>query len=104
MRSSTNKYLPEGVKEVYQPRGGLYFWLKLPDNYKSKNLYLKAGERGVAFLPGNLFLANRENTPYFRLSFAAVEQEEIETGIRNLAAVCRDLLEDEKEKGYTPLV
>ena len=104
MCSSINKYLPEEIKQVYQPKGGLYFWMKLPEEIKCKDLYLKAGERGVAFLPGNLFLANQDNPPYFRLSFAAVDQNEIETGIRNLAAVCRDLLNNDHEKGYTPLV
>ena len=104
MSNTIQKHLPQGVEQVYQPDGGLYFWMKLPDMYKSKDLYFKAGERGVAFLPGNLFLANRENTPYFRLSFAAVDQDDIEVGIRSLAAVCRDLMAGEREKGFTPLV
>lgn len=104
MQQSIDQYMPKEVKEVYRPSGGLYFWLRLPRSYSSERLYKMALDRGVAFLPGSLFLSDREDTPGFRLSFAAVDENEIEVGIKKLAATIEEMVTYNKSQGYTPLV
>ena len=104
MQKSINRYMPEEVKESFRPEGGLYFWLQLPNNYSSEKLYEKSLERGIAFLPGSLFLANREDTEGFRLSFASVNSEEIKLGIKNLGVLVKEYLDKNENRGFTPLV
>ncbi len=91
------------------PRGGIYFWLKLPAEISGRDFYLAARQQNVALLPGEVFIHPRNpqaNIPYFRLSFAAVSEEEIKTGITRLKKACQDLNQQDSpsDEGYLPLV
>jgi len=72
---------PSGIKLAFRPGGGLYFWLTLPDDFNLEKFYLLALKKGVAFLPGRLFSIKDKELPCFRLSFAAVDENEIEEGM-----------------------
>ncbi len=104
MKKAINKYMPDQVQLIYAPTGGLYFWLKLPDGYSSEELYKRSLEKGVAFLPGALFFHDNKETSAFRLSFAAVNTQEINIGIKNLSLSIKNLLQTRNNRGYTPLV
>ncbi len=94
------------VKLICRPRGGIYFWLKLSNALKGEELYQQSRQRGVAMLPGAVFSEGGKYKDYFRLSFAAVREEEIEEGIVRLAETVsgRELGERQEDDGYLPLV
>ena len=101
-----DKLLPEQV-DYNIPMGGLNFWLSLPDGYSSNRLYKKCLSKGVIFVPGSVFYPDGEPSPYFRLSIAAVEEEEMARGIRILSKVIREFLNEENSDefiGFTPLM
>ncbi|MDR6535436.1 PLP-dependent aminotransferase family protein [Variovorax soli] len=73
-----------------QPGGGLFFWARLT-GAKGKLadanvLAQRAIEKGVAFVPGAPFFAEKPDLATLRLSFATANVEKIEEGIARLGA------------------
>ncbi|MBA2965433.1 MULTISPECIES: PLP-dependent aminotransferase family protein [Ramlibacter] len=75
------------------PDGGMFLWARLPAGMSAIELLPEAVERGVAFVPGAAFYA--DETPdaqalrTLRLSFVTASREQIDTGVRALAAAIR---------------
>jgi DNA-binding transcriptional MocR family regulator len=73
-----------------QPGGGLFFWARLTGaNGKLADanvLAKRAIEKGVAFVPGAPFFAEKPDLATLRLSFATANVEKIEEGIARLGA------------------
>ncbi len=76
-----------------QPGGGLFFWARLTGaggKLQDANvLAKKAIEKGVAFVPGAPFFAEKPDLATLRLSFATANVEKIEEGIGRLAQALR---------------
>ncbi len=70
------------IKLMSETRGGLFFWVKLPEWMDSEKFYNIAIKKGVAFLPGRVFSQKRGSTPYLRISFAGVDKKEIKKGMK----------------------
>src|SRR5512146_2141287 len=85
MSAAIKQYLPEGGR-LDIPQGGLFLWIKLPDEMSADELLPLACEKGVNFAPGNNFFpdANCEKG-WLRLNFAAQAPDEIQEGIQRLA-------------------
>lgn len=84
MLQAINRYFPADV-HVFQPRGGLFIWLRLPEHLSSDRLLPLACEEGVAFAPGSrFFLDGSDGEHYMRLNFVAQPPEDIEKGIKRL--------------------
>ena len=66
-----------------RPKGGLCFWVKLPENISSKAVYVNMLSHGVGILPGVVFSENNDN--YIRIRFAQCEEKDIEAGVKILA-------------------
>lgn len=74
----------------YEPSGGLAFWLSLPPGYSGNLFYQHCLARQVIITPGSLFYPDNRDNHHFRLSFAAVYPEDIETGIARVNSCYRD--------------
>jgi 2-aminoadipate transaminase len=76
--------------EFSDPKGGIFLWVKLPDQVDTLKLYQAALAAGVAINPGPDWSTNK---PYagsrLRLCFASPSHEEIREGVAVLADVCR---------------
>jgi 2-aminoadipate transaminase len=76
--------------EFSDPKGGIFLWVKLPDQVDTLKLYQAALAAGVAINPGPEWSTNK---PYagsrLRLCFASPSHEEIREGVAVLADVCR---------------
>ena len=72
-----------------KPKGGLCFWIKLPDNISSKAVYINMLSKGVGILPGVVFSENKDN--FIRISFAQCEEKNIEKGVDLLASAIEKL-------------
>ncbi|MCX7297179.1 MAG: PLP-dependent aminotransferase family protein, partial [Hyphomicrobiales bacterium] len=76
--------------EFDDPKGGIFLWVKLPDNVDTLKLYQSALAAGVAINPGPEWSTDRAHSiNRLRLCFASPSHDEIREGIALLAEVCR---------------
>jgi len=76
--------------EFDDPKGGIFLWVKLPDNVDSLKLYQAALTEGVAINPGPEWSTdNAHSRSRIRICFASPSHQEIREGIAVLAEVCR---------------
>lgn len=68
-----------------RPPGGLFLWLRVPDDVDMGRLVELAAADGFHFATGQSFHVRREPVPYLRLAFGHVPDEDIEAGIPVLA-------------------
>jgi 2-aminoadipate transaminase len=75
--------------EFEEPKGGIFLWVKLPDNVDTQKLYQPALKAGVAINPGPEWSVNKPHSrSWMRLCFASPTHDEIRQGIAALAEVC----------------
>ncbi len=82
MDSALRQHLPNVEYSV--PRGGYFFWLRLPEGIDAPELRKKAPSFKVDFRPGKLFSSKGGLKNYIRLCFVHYEEEKIEEGIMRL--------------------
>jgi 2-aminoadipate transaminase len=76
--------------EFEDPKGGIFLWVKLPDQVDTLKLYQAALPAGVAINPGPEWSVNKAYAGCrLRLCFASPSHEQIREGIAVLAEVCR---------------
>jgi len=76
--------------EFDDPKGGIFLWVKLPDNVDTPRLYQAALAAGVAINPGPEWSTNKGYAgSRLRLCFASPSHDQIREGIAVLAEVCR---------------
>ncbi|MCF2525463.1 PLP-dependent aminotransferase family protein [Bradyrhizobium sp. G127] len=76
--------------EFDDPRGGIFLWVKLPDNVDTLKLYQAALAAGIAINPGTEWSVNAAHSrSRLRLCFASPSVQEIRDGVAALAEVCR---------------
>jgi 2-aminoadipate transaminase len=76
--------------EFGDPPGGIYLWIKLPDNVDTVKLAQAALAAGVSLNPGPEWSVNKDYARCrLRLCFANPEPETIKQGVAVLAEVCR---------------
>jgi 2-aminoadipate transaminase len=75
--------------ECFRPKGGIFLWLKLPDQVDVTTLIKPAGERGVVFNPGPEWSCDPAKAKsMLRLCFALPSKEQIREGVAAFARVC----------------
>src|SRR5580692_3900595 len=76
--------------EFERPAGGIFLWVKLPDNVDTLKLYQAALAAGVAINPGPEWSTDKAYAGCrLRLCFASPSHEQIREGVAQLAEVCR---------------
>jgi GntR family transcriptional regulator/MocR family aminotransferase len=91
MVAAIKKHLPMDVQfEI--PQGGLFIWLRLPDNLSSEDLLPFALKEGVDFVPGKRFFpGSNQGGSWMRLNFVVQPPDEIEEGINRLSQAVEEL-------------
>ncbi|GAB4494294.1 MAG: PLP-dependent aminotransferase family protein [Anaerolineales bacterium] len=93
MLSALQRHLPTEI-QFDLPQGGLFLWLKLPENLSADELLPLAIREGVDFMPGSsFFLAPADGRHWLRLNFVVQEERNIEEGIRRLGRAWLDFLD-----------
>jgi GntR family transcriptional regulator/MocR family aminotransferase len=88
------RHLPAGV-QLTPPQGGLFIWLRLPQQLSALKLLPLAAEEGVRYAPGGRFFADRaQGESYLRLNFATQTPADIEEGIMRLGRAIQRLAVD----------
>jgi len=76
--------------EFEDPKGGIFLWVKLPDNVDTMKLYQAALKEGVAINPGNEWSTDAKHSgSRLRICFASPTHEQMREGVAILADVCR---------------
>lgn len=77
--------------EFHKPAGGVYLWCRLSPDIDFRRLYAKSKEKGISFIPGNIFyVKGSKGESYIRLNFSYPSKLEIEKGIGILTQVVRE--------------
>ena len=88
MMESLNEHFGTSA-EFDDPKGGIFLWVKLPDNVDTLKLSQSALKADVAINPGPQWSVNQGHSKSrMRLCFASPSHEEIRKGIAVLAEVC----------------
>jgi 2-aminoadipate transaminase len=75
--------------ECWQPKGGIFLWIKLPEHVDVRTLLKPAAERGIIFNEGPAWAVSADNSrSHLRLCFAMPSKKTIEEGVRAFAQVC----------------
>ena len=67
------------------PEGGMFLWVTLPENISTMDVFNKAAERNVVFVPGAPFYVDGGGKNTLRLNFSNTDEERIEEGMMRLA-------------------
>lgn len=86
MVSAIERYLGGRIRYT-RPDGGIFIWASLDEGENALELFQKAVEANVAFVPGTHFFPDLSGRNTFRLNFSMCSPETIEEGIRRLAAL-----------------
>lgn len=88
MLAALEREMPPGISWT-RPSGGMFLWLRLPEQLNAGALLERALVNKVAFVPGGAFypLGGGDNT--LRLNFSHANPEQIALGVRRLAATLR---------------
>ncbi|MCW2996486.1 MAG: PLP-dependent aminotransferase family protein [Solirubrobacterales bacterium] len=88
LTAALDRELPEA--EYVAPEGGYFMWVSLPQGTDVDRLFTAAAEHGVAFVKGTDFLLDGgQNT--LRLAYSGTTPEQVDEGIKRLAAAYRSL-------------
>lgn len=92
MLAMLQKYMPQGVTWT-KPEGGLFLWVTLPSQIDATQMLQKALEQHVAYVAGVDFYPPRDaRRNDMRLNFSYSSFEQIEEGIKRLAATIKQCL------------
>ena len=87
MLAAIKRNLPATV-QFDIPQGGLFLWVRLPDNISSDDLLPLACNEGIDFMPGSRFFPDGiQGKDWMRLNFVVHSPDEIEEGIKRLRKV-----------------
>jgi 2-aminoadipate transaminase len=92
MAAAVSRELPDVTTDV--PAGGYYFWLTLPTGISGDELAKAASAAGVTILAGSKFFARSDvshPTNHVRVAYSHATPEEIDDGIRRVAAAYRTI-------------
>lgn len=92
MIDAIEKYFPKEV-EFTRPEGGMFLWMTLPNNMSAMDLFYKAVEKNVAFVPGIPFYAGEKIENTLRLNYSNVDSEMINTGMKILGDTVKEMME-----------
>ena len=98
--------LREGVGDICawsEPVGGLFIWVRIPDDINRKDLFELAQSRGFNYLPGISFHYQNANVPYLRLAFGHLTEEQIAEGIPVLARCIHESRTSNEPVGFDSL-
>lgn len=90
MIKAMETFFPENT-QFTRPEGGMFIWATLPANIAAIDLFEKAKEKNVVFVPGNPFYVDGRNANTMRLNYTNCDEETITEGIRRLGETMKQL-------------
>ncbi|WP_027087757.1 PLP-dependent aminotransferase family protein [Cohnella panacarvi] len=75
-----------------EPKGGMFFWLEVPEPVNTSELLKTAVDLGVAFVPGVTFYAEESKTNNMRLNFTHNDADATVRGMQRLSQAVSSVL------------
>jgi 2-aminoadipate transaminase len=91
MVDAIKKHFPSEVRYT-KPEGGMFLWAALPGGLTAMDLFERAIQQKVAFVPGDPFYVNRTGVNTLRLNYSSLDEETIRIGIGRLGEVLKEML------------
>jgi 2-aminoadipate transaminase len=74
-----------------KPEGGMFVWVEGPKGMDMEEVYKRAIEKGVGFVPGKFFFPNPDDgIETMRLNFTNITEDQIKHAIKVLASVVKE--------------
>ena len=74
-----------------KPEGGMFIWVEGPKGMDMEEVYKRAIEKGVGFVPGKFFFPNPDDgIETMRLNFTNITEDQIKYAIKLLASVVKE--------------
>jgi 2-aminoadipate transaminase len=89
MDAALHRHMPAGTT-WRAPRGGMFFWARLPEGLDAMQLLDAAVAAGVAYVPGTPFYAHAPDARTLRLSFVTLSPADIADGVAALGRVLQE--------------
>lgn len=90
MLRAMDAYFPDGFRWS-NPDGGMFLWAEGPEGLDMEDVYWKAIERNVAFVPGKFFYTQQgEGLETLRLNYTMADEAAIDQAVQRLAGVMRE--------------
>lgn len=105
-RDLVDQGLTEHLSDICKwsvPVGGLFMWLRIPEDVDMNNLLETANSKGFYFAPGAAFHYNYEQSSYLRLAFGHVPDDLIREGIPILAQCIKECRTSNEAIGFNSL-
>jgi len=94
--AAADKWLT-GLGEWTPPKGGMFLWVKVHGIKDSTHLVVeRLRKKGVSVISGIGFNFNMKESPFVRISYSRVTEEQIHTALQLLAEAIKEELEDLK--------
>lgn len=94
MLTALEAYLPKSYRWL-KPDGGMFIWIEGPDGVDAEQMYWRAVEQKVAFVPGKyFFLKANQGLATMRLNFTMSDEATIDRAVAILARVIRQSTND----------
>jgi len=82
---------PGGVTFT-RPQGGLFAWVELPAGMDARQVFQKALEQNVVFVPGGSFFPNGGKENNFRINFSNMPEDRIVEGLGRLGRILAEYM------------
>lgn len=92
MLNALEKYMPKEEVSWSKPTGGMFLWITLPERIDTKEIFMVAIERNVAYVIGRPFHCDNSGGNTMRLNYSFPSIEQIEKGIKALAEAIKKVL------------
>ncbi|MDE2856671.1 MAG: PLP-dependent aminotransferase family protein [Chloroflexota bacterium] len=90
MLAAMDQFMPDGYRWT-KPEGGMFIWIDGPDGLDAEEIYWKAVDQKVAFVPGKYFYIDQDaGLGTMRLNFTMPDEPTIVRAIEILARVIRE--------------
>jgi DNA-binding transcriptional MocR family regulator len=102
LAEALERHLP-GETDALEPLGGHNIWTTFRRRVNEQALYAEAIRRGVSVMPGGSMLAEPSTRTCLRLTFSLCSEEQLDEGIKRLAAAFNAVLREERYAATGPL-
>ncbi|WP_420474382.1 PLP-dependent aminotransferase family protein [Noviherbaspirillum sp. ST9] len=92
MSDAVSAFFPDECS-VSSPQGGFVLWVQMPDEVDALALHRQAIEKGIAFMPGQLFSASGKFGNCIRLNCGNAWSTEIERAVRTIGELVHQQLD-----------
>lgn len=92
-----------GICVSSNPSGGLFVWVRFPDDVDQEKLQQLTSERGFYYASGANFHIHSKQIPYLRLAFGHVPDDDIHDGIPVLIQCIREARTSNEKPNFSTL-